>query len=95
MRARCARFYGWSHSEIKSMPFKVFFEYYKCVEKIEAHELNNQIRVAIFPELKKGPREKMANDLRKLAYDGFKSEQVARTNKDIALELARKLSGGQ
>lgn len=94
MRARVARFFGWSHSEIKAMPFNTFFEYYRCIEKLEAHEINNQIRVEIFPQLKKQAREKFASDIRKLAYDGFETNSHGKSNKDIALELARKLAGG-
>jgi hypothetical protein len=95
MRARVARFYGWSHSEIKSMSFSIFFEYYQCIEKLEAHEMNNEIRIEVFPQLKKGPREKFSNDIRSLAYDGFESSAQPKSNKEIALDLARKLSSGR
>lgn len=95
MRAKVARFYGWSHSEIKSMPFKTFFDYHRCIEKLEAHEINNQLRVEIFPQLKKAPREKFSRDIHKLAYEGFVSDNAPKTNQEVALELARKLSGGR
>lgn len=93
-KAKLARFYGWSPKEIGAIPISDFFAYHSAIDKLEAHEMTNAIRVGVFPNMKRGSQERLSKELSKLAYRGIEGDSSPKTNKEIALELARKLSNG-
>ena len=68
MKARVARFYGFSDGEIDSFSYSKFLDYAKCIEMIKASEDLNDLNVVSYPHMsKKQDRQRIIKGLRKQA----------------------------
>jgi hypothetical protein len=95
MKAKCARFYGWSYNEIESMPFSLFLEYTKCIDLISSEETLKGYKVSIFPNLKKQAQEKVWKEEADKIKNGIDSRRNKNISlKDIAINLSRKMING-
>lgn len=83
MRARVARFYGFSPSEIEKMPILTFSEYFQCIGKLEAQEMMMAYKIQDWPNMKDKARSNEWSKLEKAA--GFRSNKEAKrvTNDEL------------
>lgn len=67
MKARLARFYGWTDYEILSMEYETVLEYYQAITVIDAEQQLNSIRCSSYPNMTKDAKDKTHRELKKLA----------------------------
>jgi hypothetical protein len=58
-----ARFYGFSHNELRLMSVKDMNDYVLAMEKLEAHETLKDIRATAYPYMAKEDRERVFRKL--------------------------------
>lgn len=89
MKAKLAFFYGFSFSEIETMPIVDANMFYRAITVIEAQEMMKQVQVSSFPKMKKESQEKLHRALHKQAYPEAYSTQKAVSSEDMAKMLSR------
>lgn len=65
--AKVARFYGWSHREILSLPLKTFRLYFAQIPRIEAEEALSLSVTLSIPWMDKTDRSRVLFELRRTA----------------------------
>lgn len=65
MKARVARFYGWSDREINSMEAKEFWKYFNCISSIKSAELLDSFTVSSYPNLKQSKRQQVYESVKR------------------------------
>ena len=83
-----ARFYGWSHDYINSLPCNIADEYFMAITTIEAREALTTKSVTSAHAMVESARSKLHNELSRDAYPVHLQKEVSTEN------LARKLMGG-
>lgn len=83
MRARVARFYNFSPSEIKNMSVNEFSEYFQCIRQLEAQEMLIQYKIQDWPNLKDKARSSEWSKLEKVASFGSNKGAKRVTNEEL------------
>jgi hypothetical protein len=91
MKAKTARFYGWSYSQIEKMPVSLFYKYYEAITVIESQEILLQMQVSDYPQMKQESRKSFHKKIFNLAYPRNNETKIL-TSKDMALILGKELS---
>ena len=63
-----ASYYGWKPDYIDALDCDTFFTYNKAIEAIEAQDILLRLKVADWPNMKQGDRDKFFKEIRKKAY---------------------------
>lgn len=90
VKARLARFYGWSPREIDSLYLDELYQYFQAIEPLTASEKIDLLAVADFPHMKEKPRKDLIGGLRKAVSKLVGSEKRTSITNE---ELAKILSG--
>ena len=95
MKAKMARFYGWTDFVLCNMGVSKFMEYWNAITPIEAQETLLKFTISDYPQLKQTKRAEIHNDMQRQIRDMIKTEDngPAKSNKDLAKILAEKLCG--
>jgi len=95
MKAKVARFYGWTDYYISSLGVGVFMEYWNAITPIEAQETILKFKVVDFPHLKSSQRKEIHKDISSKISGMIKKESTgpAKSTQDFAKMLAESLSG--
>lgn len=64
-----ARFYGWSNSEIDSLDWPTFQDYWLGITVVEAYETLVALSVSSYPHLKPNDQKARHKELHKMAYN--------------------------
>ena len=94
MKAKVARFYGWTDEIIENLDVQTFNEYYLCIASLQNQELIMKIQAASFPNMSKSERNKMFQALKNSINIIEDQNRAFMTTEDIAKELQRKFTGG-
>jgi len=92
LKARVARFYGWTDDYMNSMDASTFEEYVLAMESLEARESMSMISNISYPEMKKSSQQKLARDLRIQSKKNIDMPRRELTEKDLQA-MARRLNG--
>ena len=90
MRAKIARFYGWTDDEISKLPVKTFYEYIKAIDVLESEEQLKKIQVSLAPNIKDSTRKEMiAAYKRNVKSSVDRNDGRTATIQDVANAFAR------
>lgn len=90
MRAKIARFYGFSHKEMESLTVKDFFDYTIAMEVLYSEEQLGKLEVEFAPHLKKEKRtETIRKHKTKIKSLVDRTEGRLATVEDLAKAFAR------
>ena len=92
-RAKLARVYGWTHSDICELDAEAYKMYLEAVKALEAQEMLNEIKVTSFPNLTKKARKSVFDSLLKLAFPV--KPKAKKLSMDEFAEHLRGLTNGQ
>lgn len=81
------RFYGFSLDYVEALTMYDFNRLAESMEILEAKEMLRDIKVAVFPTLKKDAKKDFKKSLTKVAYKLEKENKPAHDNKEIARRL--------
>lgn len=71
-----ARFYGWSHDYIMSLPVDVALDYWHAISPLDAEEKLASLNASMMPYAKEDNRDKYYKNLEKIANQVRKSNSV-------------------
>lgn len=91
IRAKLARFYGWTHDQVSALGVHEANLYWKAITALEAQELIISFKSANWPNVQAKSKQKILNDLKKVAYPSeYKSGKRDVTTKELADILSRR-----
>jgi len=93
-RARVARFYGWTHDYIMSMPYKEYRNYLKSIDAVISSEYHNLRNIASYPEMNKKGRDKLDKAMKSIYNRIVEGNDSPVTPKEQAMALLRKMRNG-
>ena len=88
LKAKLARFYGWTDSEIDGLEYSKAVKYFESITTIEAQELIALKPIISYPHLKDTARGKVDKRMHEMAFPR-KDEYLK--SEDVAKQLARML----
>lgn len=94
MKAKVAHFYGWSDDQIMSMGYHKFLGYWHAITPIEAQKALIDIKVAIYPYLKKNRQKEVFADFKRQANNIDRGGSGLPTMQNIIDGIKRKLGRG-
>ena len=92
MRARLARFYGWSDSEISELTYTDFIRYHKVMKNIKAEENLNDMSIFSYPHMKKSQAREFFKKVKRMIKSGL-SLGSNKSVKQQALDAMGRASG--
>jgi hypothetical protein len=90
MKAKLARFYGWSPVEIDLLDVQSANQYWQCIDQIEAGEVLLQFTIQDYPTLLPEKRSQLFKMFEKRMKPMRKSEGKKLTNKELMEILSRR-----
>lgn len=61
-----ARFYGWSHENMRNLPFNIYSTYVSAMQIIKSQEKLDALETHIYPSLKEKDRDSVFNKHQKV-----------------------------
>jgi hypothetical protein len=90
MKAKLARFYGWSPDQIDSLDVQSANLYWQCIDQLEAGEVILSFTIHDYPNLTQDKREALFKRFEKRMNPVRKSEGKKLTNKELMQILSRR-----
>lgn len=96
MRAKMARFYGWTDREISKLSLPKFMDYWIAITPLEANEAMLASKVSAYPHMEKMKRIKFFQELKRSAKIYIKRPRgKLKTVAIRAKDAARKMIDGK
>ncbi len=90
MKAKVARFYGFSDSEIRNMLYSDFQDYVRAIPILKAEESLSEIMIVSYPHSKKEFQQKVHKQLHRQANpDVWENKKKVLTLEDVARMIGR------
>ena len=90
MKAKSARFYGWSAVQIEDMPQALFMEYYRAISVLTSEEQLLEMQIAVSPDLKKEKWKALVQQHRLTIRNGVdRHDGKTASMEDVAKAFAR------
>jgi len=93
MKARVARYFGWTDEEINKLKYSVFLDYVRSIAPLEATEMKTGIRVSSYPHSDDNGRKKMSNNLDQILARAIDDGSEPISMAELAAQMAGKLYG--
>lgn len=94
LKARLARFYGWTDGVIDNMSYAKCQEYILCIEPIGAIEALSGLGVSAYPHMKTAHAKKYVRDLKERTKSNVQREHKQMNTEDMYHHLLRTLGNG-
>ena len=95
MKAKVARYYGWSAWHLENLPFALFMEYYKAIDVLTSEEQLLAIQVAVSPKLKREKWKELVSKHQRTIKSGVDRTEGRPANiQDVAKAFARMKMNG-
>lgn len=94
LKARTARFYGWTDAEMDQLPYSLLRKYYSVIDSLRAQEAFIELDIASYPKMKTSKKKDFLRTLKRRAREAFISRS-GQTPQELAKKAIRGMVSGK